>query len=399
MLLRRPGLVLGLLAPAFFAAAPSCSGTGGDAPGSNFAPFRSGWEVVGNFEFPYLNMDGEVQISSILVGGKEYDDNFANRGDVVVKMNGPEGMILVEMRKFTFAESDEKAQNDFDRLEPWIWSANPTSPKQPSEITDETADCINAGWQEGCGIRVWYNGQIQPQRLGADIRVTLPASYRHGVTIITQDNIVEDAYQDRGSVCVENVNANLDVKLASGEAFVIGAPELTPGPGCSPAEITACEEYMKDGMPAAWAPECPCQEFGHIVVESQDAGSANITVDVPPTLWASMNLENKAMDPAACTATLAGLPDAVIDDTTTDKPHQVRGEINHPSDDAIAGGGYNVRTSSEGCSPVRFAESPEDYPGELNEDEQESEDRGNLVVCGDGCLRASTCEDLLPATR
>ena len=397
MQIRRPGLFLGLLAPVGLMLASSCNG---DSPGiGEFEPYRTGWmTVVDAAPFPYLDGEGNVQIGSVLVGGSEYNDNFANRGDVIVKFTGPDNQITVEMRKFTFAETEEDAQTDFDKLFPWIYSNSPTSPKQPAEM-DPAADCILSGWQNGCGVRVWYDGQIQPGRLGADIRVTLPASYRQELIITTEDNTLEDTYQDRGNVCVENANASVDVGLVRGVAYVIASPDLTPGPSCSAAEIQNCEEYEDpDTMqPAAWDPNCACQAFGSFVVETYQAGASNISVDLPATVWASLNLDNKAPadEAAACTANI-DIPGVVIDEGSADKDYQSRGEINHPSDAAIAGGGFNVRLSSESCGPRQFTEDPSDYGGPDGEEDQESEERGNLLACS-GCLRQTgSCEDLMP---
>ncbi len=396
MLLRRPGLLLGLLAPFVFAA-PSCSGPG--ALDSGFLPFRADWELVFDGEFPYFDDEGLPQIASVSVGGSVFNDNFANRGDIIVKMTGPDNKITVEMREFTFAASQADADEDFAKLRPWVYGSNPSSPKQPDDMNPE-ADCISAGWQEGCGIRVWYDGQIQPGRLGADIRVTLPASYRNEVTIETEDNTLEDAYQDRGNVCVENANGNFEIEMGSGQAYIIASSDLTPGPTCSAAEITGCEEYTDaNDNPAAWAPECPCQAFGRFVVQGVAAGAAETIIDIPDTVWASMNLDNKApaLEAANCTAEIP-IAGVVIDEATADKPHQSRGEINHPSDAAVNGGGFNIRAESEGCAPVRYTENPADYPGPENEDDQESENRGNATVCSN-CIRGQTCEQLMTWTQ
>ncbi|RMG96847.1 MAG: hypothetical protein D6705_10180 [Deltaproteobacteria bacterium] len=298
---------------------------------------------------------------------------------------------------------------EFEKMWLWAYAENPDSPKPPRpddenlepppDPADESLNCEN-GWLDGCGIRLYYYGQAQPARAGADIRVTLPASYRHRVDITTEDNSFDDDYLDRGNVCVENANQSaLNITTESGLVYVIGSRDLTPGPLCSADQIAQCENFEKDGQPAAWDPTCPCQAFGSMNLSTFDSGAANMTIDVPGDLWASMNLQNEDSPEAAamCTATIDPALNPVIDSGTADVPYKARGEINHPSDAAIDGGGFNIQMSSAQCSLIAFTEDPDDYVGKDNGLDQPTELRGNLEVCS-GCIAGKTCADLLPWT-
>ena len=374
-------------------------------------PFRDAWRTEIDTDFPYLDGDGKAQITSILIGGRTFSDNFANRGDVVVKFTGPDNRIKVEVRRFAFAPDVDGAKAEFDKLWLWAYAESPTSPKPPKpdddslepppDPADESLNCEN-GWMDGCGIRMYYYGQAQPSRAGADIRVTLPASYRHKVDIVTEDNAFDDDYLDRGNVCVENANQSaLSTTTESGRVYILTSPDLTPGPLCTQTQIEACETWTDDNdNPAAWDPQCPCQSFGSLNLSTFDAGAANITADIPATLWASMNLKNDDSPEAAgdCTATIDPALNPEIDPTTADVPYKTRGEINHPSDAAIQGGGFNIQMSSAQCAVIAYTEDPNDYVGKDNSADQPEEVRGNLEVCS-GCLSGMSCEDLLPWTK
>ncbi len=389
--------------------APGCSGSGSPGLKEQF-PFRDAWRTVIDQDFPHLAGDGTAEITSLIIGGTESNDNFANRGDIIVNFNGQEGRIKVEFRRFTFAESADVAKEEFSKFDVWAYSSS-GSPKPPkpedagssSQWADEDENCVTKGWTSGCRILAYYDGLIQPGRLGTDIRVTLPPTYRQGLDVITQDNVAEDAYQDRGNVCIDGARlADLSVSMGSGRVYVIAADDITPGPACSQADIEACENYTDpgDNSPAAWDPNCPCQSLGQAKVKSLDAEAANITIDIPGNLWSSMNLEN-ADDPsnaAKCTAEIDPSLSPNLDDATADKPYQTRGEINHPSPAAIENGGYNIQAVSERCDSVFFTEDPDDYQGPDATEEQETELRGNIQVCN-RCLAGKTCGDLMPWTQ
>jgi len=355
-------------------------------------PFRDDWRVEVDAEFPYL-VDGEINISSIAIGGLLQDDNFANRGDVIVDVDGPEGRILVEMRRFTWREKRGDAEADFDKLE---LLAHTGGVKPPHEIPDENKCGLRhpgdpdsfSPWQDGCSIRLYYRGQTQPSRVGADIRVTLPASYRGAISIVTDDNDESEEYLNRGDVCVEGLNGNLDARLENGLAYVILDRDATPGPTCDEGAIEDCEEWP-DG---AWGSECACKTFGMAKVVA--TGAADITIDAPDPLWASFSLDNQGDNQTVeehCDADV-DWSDAEVE--PTDREWKKHGEANHPSDAAPPGAGFSLRAVAEDCSVVQHTDDPEEFVGPNNADEQASEQRGNIVLCA-GCLGGDTCEDLL----
>jgi hypothetical protein len=355
-------------------------------------PFRDEWRVEVNAEFPYL-VDGEMNISTIAVGGLLRQDNFANRGDVIVKADGPEDRILVEMRRFTWRETLEDAQADFAALE---LHAHTGGLKPPQDTADENKCGLRdpndaesfAPWQDGCSIRLYYMGQTQPSRVGADIRVTLPASYRGAIQIVTDDNDGTEDYLNRGDVCVEGLNGSLDAELESGLAYVILDRNATPGPTCDEDAIENCEEWP-DG---AWASECACRTFGSAKITA--TGAANVTVDVPDPLWATFSLDNQGKSQTTTDHCDAEIDWDAADVEETDREWKKHGEANHPSEEAPFGGGFGLRAVSKDCSVVQHTDDPNDYVGGGNADEQDSEIRGDIVLCS-GCLAGSTCEDLL----
>jgi len=237
--------------------------------------FVDEWRVEVDAEFPYM-VDGELNIASISIGGLLTQDNFANRGDVIVKNNGPEGRILVEMRRFTWRGTEEDAQVDFENTELLAYVG---SLKPPDEIADENKcgypdrddpDTVSP-WQDACSIRVYYRGQIQPSRLGADLRVTLPASYRGVIFVTTDDNDESEDSLDRGNVCAEDLFASFDAQLENGTAYVLFDREATPLP---------C--YAPDGQ--------DCTSFGSTKVDS--SGGAPVAIDVPQDMWAEFCLNS-----------------------------------------------------------------------------------------------------------
>jgi hypothetical protein len=286
------------------------------------------------------------------------------------------------MQRVTQRDNEEDAASGFEALELLAYTG---SLRPPGERADEnkcagrdpdTGDLLP--WQDGCGIRVYYRGQIQPSRLGAHLRVTLPSSYRHSVFVTTEDN---DAAYDcfhRGNVCVENLNGTLDADLETGDAYVILDRETTPGPTCSAEAIEACEVWTQDGEPAAWSPECPCQTYGSAKVEATSA--ANVTFDAPQDLWATFILSTVNFDQqpegAECTAEV-DWDAAEIE--LPDRPWEKVGQANRPSNAAPIGAGFSIRGIVGDCAA-----------------EEGGQTRGNLLLCAE-CLDTPTCDDLLPA--
>jgi hypothetical protein len=70
--------------------------------------------------------------------------------------------------------------------------------------------------------------------------------------------------------------------------------------------------------------------------------------------------------------------------------------LNHPSDAAIRGAGFNVQATSKDCAPVTATEDPNDFVGQNNGSDQTTVERGNIKVCS-GCVRGQSCEALLPS--
>jgi hypothetical protein len=394
-------------------------GTGGpDDPASDQQPFRDGWKTEHEGEFIATELDEDGNrvplITDILVGNAlGSQDNFVNRGDVIVEFNGEADTIKIEMRRFTFAGSEEEADDIFDKLELWAYNASTTSPKKPSDM-DEADRCGGEDddgdaypWQEGCAIYVYYNGQSQLARAGADIRVTLPSDYLEGVSISTADNSQEDTYPNRGNVCISGMRGTADVELQNGLVFASiesdpNHPE-NPYPTCPEVLIEDCENFM-DTMTmeaAPWAPDCGCinQGFdpGKIEVASLEPSSADITVDVPTSLWTSFRAENAGnneLNGKNCPATIGEIGTIEYDDAGDDpnKPWLRSGIANKPSEQAPAGG-FRVDLKSNGCEFVEAVEEPKDWnPDDLD---PEQDLRGNIEICN-GCLRDESCEDLLP---
>lgn len=366
------------------------------------SPFRDDWDEVARAEFPYYDDEGMVQIRTINIGGTEYTDNFVNRGDVIVKYDNPAatqgspGEITVEIRRFSWSEDENDAEEAWDKIQPWISADGPGNPAQPDDL-DPTLDCTEV-WMDGCGVRIWYEGQIQPALVGADIRVHLPSNYAYQLNITTQDNDNKDTYQNRGNVCVESLRGNAEIQVKSGRVYVALPPDMVPAPTCTPEQIEACENYVDDeGNNAAWDVNCGCDTLGKLGV--QGTAAAEIEVDIPATLWGVINgrNEDEADNAEDCVADVANLAGAV-DFMPSERPYQQSRELNKPSDAAPTGSGYAFLLQSASCAPVFFTEDPEDYVGEDGAvDDQMSELRGNIRGCN-GCLQGMSCEDLLPGT-
>lgn len=375
------------------------TGDGGDGgiPPTGTGPYRDAWVTEIDAEFPYVVDDFQIGITSITVGGDPFSDNFANRGDVIVRFDNDSNRITVEMRRFTWADSEDAARAEYAKMQLWAYSTNVTSPKAPAEM-DPARDCTNGAWQDGCGIRVYYEGQIQPAYAGADFRVSLPAEYRHTVNVVTGDVDADADYRNPGDACIEGLNGTADVELRNGLAYVTFADDITPGPTCRAEEIEACETWTSNGQPAPWSPECPCQAFGRAKIETSGAGASTMVIDSPPNLWTAMTLENhgdaQSADGEHCTALIDWSTGDVDIEADPALPWRVRGEANHPSG-GIEFAGYAIQAFSDQCAPVQHTDNPADYVGPGNGADQDVELRGDITVCND-CIRGSSCEDLLP---
>ncbi|MEM9455920.1 MAG: hypothetical protein AAGF11_17200 [Myxococcota bacterium] len=372
--------------------------TGSDASGPR--PFRDEWRVVADQDFVHVGPDGAPQIFTLTIGGQQVNDNFANRGDIIVSFDGPEDRILIELRRFTFSTSQALADADFDDL--YLWAFADSQPARPQDLDPED-DCVTSGWRNDCEIRVAYDDLSQLQRSGADIRVTLPPGYRQDITIITEDNDADPDYFNRGNVCVDNLFAHANIETDSGNVWVSLSPDVSPAPQCTPAQIEACETWTDAmGNAAPWAPECDCiavggGQFGLLRVENRNNAASDITVDLPAELWASMTAQNAGMGQNAagdhCEAQVT-IPGAVQDSTGNDFPWQAKYFANYPGPPAIQGAGFNIQATSSECSPVAFTEHPEQFVGVGNGGTQSVSERGNIEICS-GCI-VQSCNALIP---
>ncbi|MBX7081481.1 MAG: hypothetical protein K1X88_19935 [Nannocystaceae bacterium] len=379
---------------------------------SRNAPWRDQWREVHEGPFVHRDADGEPLITTLQIGSQAgYADNFLNRGDVVVRFDGEPDRIRIELRRFTFATDERSAAETFDRLQLWAYDAKTSTPGPPSTM-DPDARCDGSDgdaprpWRDGCAILVRYDGLAQLERAGADIRVTLPPDYRGKLAIETSDNDAESSYPNRGNVCVTDSQAQLDVRMHSGVAFVrMAAPQvagtLNPYPDCPQSLVEGCIDFVdpQTQAPAPWDPACGCIAAGyepaqvHVTATAPDA--ADITVDVPQGLWTRFAVENSgnnALGGPHCTAALEGIDAAAIDDELHDeaKPWLRRGALFVPGD---AVGGAWVQLTSEGCAPVGAVESPHEWTDDA--DAVEPVPRGDLELCS-GCLADVDCDALLP---
>lgn len=390
-----------------------CSDDGKDPTGGDLRPFRTDWVAEVDMEFPYLSADGVEQISSITIGGRESSDNFANRGDVIVNFDGPPNRIKIEVRRFTMAKNEAMAMENFAKLQLWAFTGSSLRP--PSQL-DAANDCTKGeAWQNDCEVRIYFDGLTQIARSGADLRVTLPANYRRTIRVVTEDNVADDDYHNRGNVCVENLAGTADIDVESALVFVTLADEITPMPQCESyaiengedpkAFIEECDQAVDaEGNPAPWNPMCTCMaqvgDFGRVRVTSQGSDATDITVDVPDGLWTRVIAENQGMMQMKagehCTATVT-MNNYVVDDTIGGEsgrdPWRNLGTANYPGMPAVNGAGYSLQVTSANCAPVSATESPEDFDPAA--EDQESAERGNIQVCTD-CIRARSCEELLP---
>jgi hypothetical protein len=374
------------------------TGAAGQCGDNELKPFRDAWQVEADVDFPYLDADGQAQITSLFIGGHIYNDNFVNQGDVIVRFTGPPNRITVELRRFTMTPNATIAQQDFEALRLWAFDQKVTSPAKPPDM-DPASNCATGPWHDGCGIRVYYDGLSQLARAGADIRVTLPADYHHDVQIVTDDNDADASYFDRGNVCVENLAGNAQVELENGQVFVTLADDIGPAPSCPGADVEACETWTDAGEPAPWASECPCVQdgnFGLLSIGSMDGAAADITLDVPAGLWTTINAQNQGEGQSvAGDHCVASVEVAEAVPAPTDFPWIAGASTPKPSEASLEGGGYQILAVSSDCGIVAATESPQDFECGAAGTDQPKTKRGDIVVCA-GCLGAATCDDLLP---
>jgi len=317
---------------------------------------------------------------------------------VVVTFDGPPDIMTVELRRFTAASTEDSAREQLALIQLWAYEGTLALP----DDKDPAQACLD-GWRSGCELRVFQDALTQREVVGADLRVTLPADYRGTVHVETEDDAAVGEYLDRGDVCIDGLPGSAEVKLHSGRAWVRLQGDVSPAPTCAPDDVAACAAWTTpgpDGAPVStpWAPECPCLSqgdgFGRVVVDTREVDAADVVVDLPTTLWASLGLENRLVDARArdCTVTVSLPEDAVVLEDLG-SPVQARGAMNYPGQPAWNGAGYRVSIRSGTCGPVGYAEHPDDFEVEGG-DAQPSERRGDLEVCS-GCI-VQGCDELVP---
>jgi len=354
-------------------------------------PQSTPWQVVVDaLPFPLAD------IHKVRFGRKEYNGNFANRGDIEVLFDQDAEVITIEMRKYDFSDSVTAFGDEvmgivgtFARISPWAYNEGIDAPQKPSAM-DAAADCLIDTWKDNCALYLYYDGQSQPVRSGADLRVHLPKAYRGELEVQTEDNDSEFTYPRRGDITIDGDGdagwcGSGTVKLSAGVAEVRLCRGLTPAPTCSDAAILDCENFQVDGVPAAWHPDCMCKasQFGQVRIESLKPWAADITVDMPDTTWLNVTVANQSEDkPHDCKPALDNCTnDACV--LKDDGEYAKSAEFNYPSDAAPSGAGFNLTVLSAGCNEVDFI-ADEYAPWDPNTAPL-VELRGHLTVCTD-CL-------------
>ena len=382
----------------------ACPGDSGGGETLQSQPFRDDWRTVVDQPFQTLAEDGTVNIGSIIIGN-EGGDNFRNRGDVIVQYHDSP-RIIVEMRRFAMVETQDLADADFDKLS--VWGTTASLPPPPYTL-DAEDNCVDPEgvmpWQDGCQIAVFYDGQEQVDRAGADLRVTLPRDFIYDLTIVTEDNDADSDYQNRGNVCVEGLPGSADISLSNGTAWVILDQSMPEMPECPDNLRTECEQANWDTT------VCGCLSqgfsFSQVKIAANDGQSANGTVDIPSggDFWVGYTMRNDGQNSPG-NQEPGALCEAVVEDNAgsvrlsestnlTQAPNSNQGSINYPGAPATEGAGYSIQMTSDECSVVLATENPDGFLGRGNGPDQASDERGNMKICS-GCLRNTGCSGLVP---
>lgn len=346
---------------------------------SQLIPIRDQWRIELDAAF-----DPSV-ISQLAIGGTTVNDNFANRGDVIVQFDGAPGRIVVELRRFTMTHEDRDPDEALEPLGLWAYDAS-DGVALPNELPEST--CTEQ-WHPGCALRVFHYGQAQPVRSGADIKVTLPADYRGHLDVETQDNVADDTYPVRGDVCMLGLPGTATVALESGRAWLSLAADIQVAPACTAAQRSACQEGS-----SPWTVQCPCRAtpvhnppLGASRIHA--SGMADIVASVPPDLWMTLAASgnNHAACAPHCEVTLEGFGAVAATNTGT-----VSAVVNEP-EGIQDSEGYWIDVATYGCGPVVSLDDPEAWrpdPSALT-----TAVRGHVEICA-GCLDDVACADLVP---
>jgi hypothetical protein len=211
-------------------------------------------------------------------------------------------------------------------------------------------------------------------RDGANIRVILPRGWAGELELVTEDNLAEGDYPDRGDVLVDGLAGKLHVQLDSGRARVQLDSSYEQYPGC-PANDSCVEAGM--------APDCGCSEFGYVRIDARNGQAADIVVDVPSQNYYRAELLN--VDPMlelGCSVEIdcPAFPDCAIDPAFADVVAIEMAAINDPGPPAVSGSGIYVHLQSGACAMIDHAESPADWVEGVA-----AEVRGSIRLCS-GCL-------------
>lgn len=355
------------------------------APGDGQRPIEDIWTLEVDQPFDPSAVD------SLVIGGLETSANFANRGDVQV-VYADTDRIRVEIQRFTFAHSRAHAEADFARLSVWA-SSSSDPPVPPAQMLPHEACIDPAGempWPDGCHLRIYYDGQVQTSRSGADIRVTLPRTYTGLLGVTTEDNDVNDDYHDRARVCIEGLPGSAEIELGSGAAFVTLDENINPFEQCRPDQVADCDLQ-------GWVPGCECLALTKVAsgigIVAHADHALDATVDMPEDLWAVYNLIIGDNDD--CVASLDVGSGRVQPDPNLDGGRgSAFGALNQPPPPAQQGIGYSITQWTNGCRDVSWTASPGAFVGEGNGDDQDTIRRGNLGICA-GCLREAGCDALM----
>ena len=346
----RPGHVVATLL-LVSGCAPDVIDVGPDESVDALQPLRDDWRVEVDVPF-----DAEA-VSRISIGGGETADNFANRGDVIVRSDGVPGRIIVEMRRFTFNRASD-VERDLESLV--LLTHRIEDELRPRDELPPSA--CDERWDQDCAIRVRYDGQIQVRTGGADLRVTLPPEYEGHVEVVIEDND-EFAYVNTAEVCMLGLRGTTNVEMGSGRAWLSLADDISLVPGCAEEDVVACQE-----ADPAWSFDCPCVQPAGFPISRVQGEAAELVVSIPTDFWAKLVAGSEppceqTTDPAPENAPPGSWPDA----------------------------GYRVEASSRVCDEVAFYESPDHWEDSV---EPDREQRGNVDICRD-CLRDVTCDDLV----
>jgi hypothetical protein len=394
-------------------------GTAGDGDGDGDGdagdcapqrPYQDEWDtVVDGLPFP------TTEIRDLSIGGRLTNDNFANRGDIDVYYVHEDEVITVQLRRFTWASSEEDAHEAFDAMDPWLFAE-----ATPSPAPDPENDCTVGAWKDDCRIRVWYDGLVQPLRDGADLRVFLPKTWEGSLTLATEDDEQEsELYPRRSRIRVKGARGSVLVdSIGAGEVEIEMSEDLEEAPlDCDEAQHLACEAvgWTTTGIcigPASCGDainEALCEEntdgcswetcscgtgsggFGAVVVESIPGRATDITVELPSQLWATVRTQNEqpGMNPASdplCEADLRCedfgsclVNDALNQCADPDICWKQYAELNDPGDLAAPMAGFRVDLTSSTCNEVPTVTEPSECGS------PQSVLRGALTVCSD-CL-------------